>query len=120
MVLGSFPDLGGPDYSESFSPYEAEACEAFPNVMSFIPPAAEHEAELLTILFVIEHVFLILFIGLRTILSKQRCEADILMERRHLKRNIKKYFKQRNVISEQIRNTVLNDLVAKNKQAELA
>ena len=55
---------------------------------------------------------------LRYILSKQKTDADVLVERRQIKRSIKKYFKEGNVISEHLRNTVLTDIIAKNKQAE--
>jgi hypothetical protein len=42
-----------------------------PMLQTFVPPAKEHEVEFLTILFIIEHVFLILFFFLRNILSKR-------------------------------------------------
>ena len=59
-----------------------------------------------------------LFMFLRYVLSKQKTDADVLTERRQIKRGIKKYFKQNNVIAENMRNTVLVDIMAKNKQAE--
>ena len=54
---------------------------------------------------------------LRYVLSKQKTDADVLTERRQIKRGIKKYFKQNNVISDNMRNTVLVDIMAKNRQA---
>ena len=100
--------------------FEAPCDQAAPATMlsSFKAPAEEQESQFITILFIIEHVFLLLFMFLRTLLSKQATEADILSERRHVKRSIKKYFKQNNVISENMRNSVLVDIISKNKQAE--
>ena len=59
---------------------------------------------------------MMLFMFLRYVLSKQKTDADILMERRQIKRSIKKYFKQNNVISEYMRNSIVKDIIAKNNQ----
>lgn len=65
----------------------------------------------MSILFVIEHVFLILFLCLRNVLSKQKCEADLLLERRRIKRGIKKYL-SREVLGDTFRDTVVTKLFA--------
>ncbi len=57
-----------------------------------------------------------LFFFLRSILSKQKCEADVLLERRQIKRGIKKYFKKSGVISDYLRNSVVSEIIAGNHQ----
>lgn len=78
-------------------------------VQSFLPPAEEHEVEFVSIIFVIEHIFLIIFLFLRNILSKQRCQADVLKERRTLKRGIKKYL-NKVVLSDMIRDSFVGSV----------
>lgn len=63
----------------------------------------------MSIIFVIEHIFLIIFLFLRNILSKQRCQADVLKERRALKRSIKKYL-NKIVLSDMIRDTFVGSV----------
>lgn len=78
-------------------------------MQSFLPPAEEHEVEFVSIIFVIEHIFLIIFLFLRNILSKQRCQADVLKERRTLKRSIKKYL-NKVVLSDMIRDSFVGNV----------
>jgi hypothetical protein len=85
-------------------------------VHSFTPPAPENEVTFISILFIIEHFFLMIFLCLRTILSQQKCEADILIERRQIKRSIKKYFKESNILANCTQMSVVFDVIAKNKQ----
>ena len=54
----------------------------------------------------IEHVFLILFLCLRNVLTKQKCQADLLLDRRKIKRGIKKYL-NREVLGDIFRDTVV-------------
>ena len=54
------------------SPFETY-CDTTPVVTFFQPPTQEHEIEFVSILFVIEHLFLMLFFCLRSFLSKRRC-----------------------------------------------
>lgn len=78
-------------------------------MQAFIPPAQEHEVEFISIIFVIEHIFLIIFLFLRNILSKRKCLADVLKERRTLKRSIKKYL-NRVVLSDMIRDSFVGSV----------
>lgn len=119
MLLGGFmdPDSSFSSSSSSANPYEPYEDANNQMFTSFTSPAENNEIQFITILFVIEHIFLLLFMFLREFLIKQTNDADILLERRHIKRGIKKYFKQRNIIAENMRTSVLVDIVAKNRQA---
>ena len=111
------PDSSFSSSSSSANPYEPYEDANNQMFTSFTSPAENNEIQFITILFVIEHIFLLLFMFLREFLIKQTNDADILLERRHIKRGIKKYFKQRNIIAENMRTSVLVDIVAKNRQA---
>jgi hypothetical protein len=63
-------------------------------------------------MFVIEHLFLIIFFFLRYVLSKQKCSADVLIERRVLKRSIKKYL-NKIVLSDMIRDSFVGSVFNK-------
>jgi hypothetical protein len=66
---------------------------------------------------VIEHIFLILFLCLRNVLSKQKCEADLLLERRRIKRGIKKYL-NKEVLGDIFRDTVVTKVFQSTENTE--
>jgi len=69
-------------------------------------------------MFVIEHIFLILFFLLRYVLSKQKCSADVLIERRVLKRGIKKYL-NKIVLSDMIRDSFVGNVFSKTQTEKI-
>ena len=64
------------------------------------------------IIFIIEHIFLIIFLCLRNFLSKQECLADVLVQRRHTHRGLTKYLNKA-AISDMVRDSLRDSLVTK-------